>query len=106
VQDALWTVVRKIDRFTGGSAFNSWLYRVVTNVADDTPRGRRGRFDDCSLDEVSAMDEYRTLVVLRELEGRSYGSLVTRPRSATSQRSHARAGAATSAGRNGTLGPR
>jgi len=25
VQDALWTVLRKIDTFTGGSAFSSWL---------------------------------------------------------------------------------
>src|SRR5215831_20858063 len=55
VQDALWTVVRKIDTFTGGSAFSSWLYRIVANVAYDRLRGRRGRLGDCSLDELSAL---------------------------------------------------
>jgi RNA polymerase sigma-70 factor (ECF subfamily) len=54
VQDALWAVVRKIDTFTGGSAFSSWLYRIVANVAYDRLRGRRGRLGDCSLDELSA----------------------------------------------------
>jgi len=54
VQDALWKVVRKIDAFRGSSAFGSWLYRIVANVAYDKLRHRRGRFGDCSLDEVSA----------------------------------------------------
>src|SRR5688572_560207 len=31
VQDAFWTVVRKIDTFRGESAFGSWLYRIVAN---------------------------------------------------------------------------
>src|SRR5215471_286055 len=48
-------VVRKIDTFTGGSAFSSWLYRIVANVAYDRLRGRRGRLGDCSLDELSAL---------------------------------------------------
>ncbi len=59
VQDALWTVVRKIDTFRGDSAFGSWLYRIVANAAYDKLRGRRGRLDDCSMDELSAMvDEH------------------------------------------------
>jgi len=59
VQDALWTVVRKIDTFTGDSAFSSWLYRIVANAAYDKLRRRRGRPDDCSMDELSAMlDEH------------------------------------------------
>ena len=59
VQDALWKVVRKIDAFRGNSAFGSWLYRIVANVAYDKLRHRRGRFGDCSLDEVSAtVDEH------------------------------------------------
>src|SRR5437870_10998562 len=33
VQDAFWTVVRKIDTFRGESAFGSWLYRIVANAA-------------------------------------------------------------------------
>ena len=33
MQDAFWTVVRKIDSFRGESAFGSWLYRIVANAA-------------------------------------------------------------------------
>ena len=59
VQDAFWTVVRKIDRFTGGSAFSSWFYRIVANAAYDKLRGRRGRLDACSLEELSGIvDEH------------------------------------------------
>src|SRR5207253_644310 len=32
VQDAFWTVVRKIDTFRGESAFGSWLYRTVVKA--------------------------------------------------------------------------
>src|SRR5437899_8600282 len=52
VQDAFWTVVRKIDTFRGESAFGSWLYRIVANAAYQKLRGRRGRRSDISLDEV------------------------------------------------------
>src|SRR5437879_10940604 len=33
VQDALWTVGRKINTFKGESAFGSWLYRIAANAA-------------------------------------------------------------------------
>ena len=52
VQDAFWTVVRKIDTFRGASAFGSWLYRIVSNAAYQKLRGRRSRGRDLSLDEV------------------------------------------------------
>src|SRR3989449_6309287 len=52
VQDALWSVVRKIDTFRGESAFGSWLYRIVANAAYQKLRGRQGRRSDISLDEV------------------------------------------------------
>ena len=52
VQDAFWTVVRKIDTFRGESAFGSWLYRIVANAAYQKLRGRRSRGRDLSLDEV------------------------------------------------------
>jgi RNA polymerase sigma-70 factor, ECF subfamily len=52
VQDAFWTVVRKIDTFRGESAFGSWLYRIVANAAYQKRRGRRSRDRDLSLDEV------------------------------------------------------
>jgi RNA polymerase sigma-70 factor (ECF subfamily) len=52
VQDAFWTVVRKIDTFRGESAFGSWLYRIVANAAYQKLRGRQSRSRDLSLDEV------------------------------------------------------
>jgi RNA polymerase sigma-70 factor (ECF subfamily) len=58
VQDALWTVVRKIDTFRGESAFGSWLYRIAANAAYQKVRGRRRR-PDIPLDDVlpSAHDD-------------------------------------------------
>src|SRR5256714_4394403 len=52
VQDAFWSVVRKIETFKGESAFGSWLYRIVANAAYQKLRGRRVRRTDLSLDEV------------------------------------------------------
>ena len=52
VQDALWTVVRKIDTFRGDSGFGSWLYRIVANAAYGTLRRGYGRRLDRSLDEA------------------------------------------------------
>jgi len=52
VQDAFWTVVRKIDMFRGESAFGSWLYRIVANAACQKLRNRQSRSRDLSLDEV------------------------------------------------------
>ena len=51
VQDALWTVIRKIATFRGESAFGSWLYRIVANAAYQKVRGQRRR-TLISLDEV------------------------------------------------------
>src|SRR5712664_4191273 len=51
VQDAFWTVVRKIDTFRGESAFGSWFYRIVANAAYQKLR-RPGRRSEISLDEV------------------------------------------------------
>ena len=52
VQDALCTVVRKIDTFRGESAFGSWLYRIVANAAYHKLRGRQKRWRELSLDDV------------------------------------------------------
>src|SRR5438309_10399483 len=52
VQDAFWTVVRKIDTFRGESAFGSWLYRIVANAAYQKLRGRPGGRRELSLDEL------------------------------------------------------
>src|SRR5262245_20761898 len=52
VQDALWSVVRKIDTFRGDSAFGSWLYRIVSNAAYEKARRRPQAFVEISLEEV------------------------------------------------------
>jgi RNA polymerase sigma-70 factor (ECF subfamily) len=51
VQDALWSVVRKIDTFRGDSAFGSWVYRIVSNAAYGKIRRRPKAFVDVALDE-------------------------------------------------------
>lgn len=52
VQDAFWSVVRKIDTFRGDSAFGSWVYRIVSNAAYNKVRRRPRAFVDIALDEV------------------------------------------------------
>jgi len=109
VQDALWSVIRKIDTFRGDSAFGSWIYRIVANAAYQKLRSRSSRRAEIPLEDVlptfhenghaapiadwsaelddpergtelrlvltSAIDElpaeYRTVVVLRDVEGLS-----------------------------------
>jgi RNA polymerase sigma-70 factor (ECF subfamily) len=52
IQDAFWSVVRKIDTFRGDSAFGSWVYRIVSNAAYQKIRRRQRIFFDIPLDEV------------------------------------------------------
>jgi len=52
VQDAFWTVVRKIDTFRGEAAFASWFYRIVSNAAYQKLRHQPGRRGEISFDEV------------------------------------------------------
>jgi len=52
VQDALWSVIRNIDRFRGDSALGSWIYRIVANAAYQKLRGRAGRKAEIPLEEV------------------------------------------------------
>lgn len=59
VQEAFWSVVRKIDTFRGDSAFGSWLYRIVANGAYGKLRGEHARRSSRSLDEIrSTFDEH------------------------------------------------
>jgi RNA polymerase sigma-70 factor, ECF subfamily len=58
VQDAFWTVARKIDTFRGESAFGSWFYRIVANAAYQKLRGRASRRAEVSLDEVLPFDDH------------------------------------------------
>ena len=59
VQDAFWTVVRKIDGFRGESAFGSWLYRIVANAAYQKLRTRQSRCRDVSWDDVMPVFDER-----------------------------------------------
>ena len=52
VQDAFWSVVRRIETFRGQSAFGSWLYRIVANGACAKLRRRRPQRAEIALDEV------------------------------------------------------
>ena len=40
-QDALWTIIRKIDIFRGECALGSWIYRITANAACQRVRTRR-----------------------------------------------------------------
>lgn len=42
-QEAMMTIVRRIDKFDGRSAYTTWMYRVVTNACLDELRRRARR---------------------------------------------------------------
>jgi RNA polymerase sigma-70 factor (ECF subfamily) len=52
VQDALWTVSRKIDTFRGAAAFGTWLYRIAANTATQKLRGRRSKRNEVSWEDL------------------------------------------------------
>lgn len=52
VQNALWTVARKIDTFRAESAFGTWVDHIVTNAAYQKLRRRPGRQAEIPLEEV------------------------------------------------------
>jgi RNA polymerase sigma-70 factor (ECF subfamily) len=82
VQDAFWSVARKIATFPGDSAFGTWLYRIVSNAAyaklRRRPRGRvvisldaepafheDGRDDALSADGSAGLDDPAVQTELR-----------------------------------------
>ena len=54
VQDAFWTVVRKIETFRGDAALSSWLYRIAANCAYTKLRVRRAH-QESSMHGASVM---------------------------------------------------
>jgi len=52
VQDAFWSVARKIDTFRGDAAFETWVYRIISNAAYEKMRRHPRAFVDIPLDEV------------------------------------------------------
>jgi RNA polymerase sigma-70 factor (ECF subfamily) len=51
VQDAFWTVIRKIDTLRAEAALGSWIYRITANAALQRRRVTRRRHE-ISLDEI------------------------------------------------------
>ncbi|HSM01704.1 MAG TPA: sigma-70 family RNA polymerase sigma factor [Acidimicrobiia bacterium] len=72
-QETFVTVFRKADRFSGRSAFSTWLYRVAVNTCYDQERRRR-RHAAAPLPETNdpvdpaADDGYRSAEVRPEIE--------------------------------------
>src|SRR5882724_10420032 len=52
VQDALWTVVRRVDMFRGDAALGTWIYRITANAAYDKLRRRGRRQREVSWDDL------------------------------------------------------
>lgn len=53
-QEALITIVRRLDSFDGRSKFSTWSYRVATNACLDELRRRRRRPDPTEFDDRDA----------------------------------------------------
>lgn len=94
VQDTFLTVLRKVDRFRGDSAFSTWIYRIAVNTCyDQLRKGKRRPTDplpethdppDLSADDTlgsvelrpdltaalaSVSEEFRAAIVLVDVEG-------------------------------------
>jgi RNA polymerase sigma-70 factor (ECF subfamily) len=52
VQDALWTVVRRVEMFRGDAALGTWIYRITANAAYDKLRRRGRRQHEVSWDDL------------------------------------------------------
>src|SRR6266849_4804051 len=52
VQDALWTVVRKVEEFKGDAALGTWIYRITVNAAYNLLRRRGRRQREVSWDDL------------------------------------------------------
>ncbi len=100
-QEALITIVRRLDRYDGRSRFTTWMYRVATNACLDELRRRKRRpvpMDDdvLTMDRAAAgpsvdgqvadrldvdaalsqlSPEFRAPVVLRDLCGLDYAEI-------------------------------
>ena len=74
VQDALLTVVRKIDTFRGEAAFGSWLYRIVANAAYQKVAGQRRR-SEISFGEAHSVsfEDRPTLAMLNSCQSAGGG---------------------------------
>jgi RNA polymerase sigma-70 factor, ECF subfamily len=78
-QDAFVQAFLKLESFHHNSAFYTWLYRIAFNVArDDAPTDRLDREERvaqvrAALDGLT--EEFRTVLVLREIDGCCYETI-------------------------------
>lgn len=57
-QEALVRVYQRLGEFRGDSSFQTWVYRIATNVCvDELRKRRRQRFANVSLDEPFAVED-------------------------------------------------
>jgi RNA polymerase sigma-70 factor (ECF subfamily) len=68
VQEAFLRVYRNLDRFKGGSAFFTWLYRIVTNLAIDLMR-KPARREAELFDNPSVADEADSFSFVARIDG-------------------------------------
>lgn len=66
-QETFITVFRKVDRFSGQSAFSTWLYRVAVNTCYDQAR-RRGRHAAEALPEGEGPPDNSSAAELESVE--------------------------------------
>ena len=52
MQDALWTVVRRVEMFRGDAALGTWIHRITANAAYDKLRRRGRRQHEVSWDDL------------------------------------------------------
>ena len=52
VQEALWTVVRRVETFRGDAALGTWIHRITVNAAYDKVRRRRRRRREVPWDDL------------------------------------------------------
>ena len=87
-QDTFLALWRGIDRFRQESSLSTWIYRLASNACIDLLRRRKKQGSSLSLDDdavehreaqkllqegLSALpEEYRKVLILREIEGLSY----------------------------------
>jgi RNA polymerase sigma-70 factor, ECF subfamily len=58
VQDALWTVVRRVETFRGDAALGTWIHRITANAAYEKLRRRGRRQREVSWDDLPpALDD-------------------------------------------------
>src|ERR1700730_2233649 len=72
VQDALWTVVRRVEMFRADAALGTWIYRTTANAAYEKLRRRGRRQREVSWDDLPRAfdDEKRHLQPVDDSSGK------------------------------------